>query len=263
MKISKKKGIAAGIAAIAVSASILAFAGTASANVGTNVVADSVGTVVQDGCFTTVVETKFNIKEKMIKGRWDGDTFTGDVNASYPGGYGWKTVGNEYFAPDAWPTEDDPTFTKGDFIHDNGGTWYWTIYQQWDNSGGTREVQVPAECPPVVLDDPTVSITCSAVTITNPNDSSLFATIIEPDAFTDGIEIAGGTSLVLPFPEYNVSELYVYVGETDYYQNADVQYPVDCGVTDPPPVVDPPVDEVGPVFSGTPPVVDKAAPANW
>lgn len=109
-------------------------------------------------CYDTVTEThtKFNLKEKMVKGLWDGDTFTGQTNDSYPGGYGWKTVDNTYFAPDAWPTEDSPTYTKGDFIHNSGGTWYWTIIQQWDNSGGTKtvekQVEVPCEVPTNVCD---------------------------------------------------------------------------------------------------------------
>ncbi len=232
VKISKKKGIASAITAIAVSASLFAIAGTASAT------------------DDPPVEVDF----QPITGYAD---FCGTVNDTDPNLTGY--TGYSLYVVDDSTEGSIRTLIVAVSADDNTIVYDAEVEYSFtfDNTPC-----VVVDDPPVVLDDPTVSITCLAVTITNPNDSSLFATIIEPDGFWDGVEIAGGTSLVLPFPEFNVSELYVYVGSTDYYAEANVQYPADCGVTDPPPVVDPPVKEEGPAFSGTPPVVKKAAPSN-
>lgn len=82
-----------------------------------------------------VKEYTFDKFVQRQKARWSGTTYIGPISAGYPGSYDWKDAG---YAPVVNTTGVVPTApgpVRGDYIHNNNGTWYFTLFYEYRKIG--------------------------------------------------------------------------------------------------------------------------------
>lgn len=74
------------------------------------------------------------------KGKWDGNTFTGVISYDYNNTtYRWRDAGFDPVWQDTNTAPQAPGPVRGAFIHNNGGTWYYTTMYEYRSTGKTRD----------------------------------------------------------------------------------------------------------------------------
>lgn len=89
---------------------------------------------------TEVKEYTYDKYVQRQKARWNGNTYIGPISANYPGSYTWRDAGFDPVVNTTGVAPTAPGPVRGEFIHNNGGTWYFTLFYEY-RLIGTRVVR--------------------------------------------------------------------------------------------------------------------------
>ena len=82
-----------------------------------------------------VKEYTFDKFVQKQKAKWNGNTYVGPISANYPGSYTWRDAGYDPVKNTTGVTPTAPGPQRGEFIHNNGGTWYFTYFYEYRKIG--------------------------------------------------------------------------------------------------------------------------------
>ena len=78
-----------------------------------------------------IKEYEFDKYVQKQKAKWSGTTYVGPISAGYAGSYTWRDAGfaSVWNTTGVAPTAPGPV--RGEFIHNSGGTWYFTFFYEY------------------------------------------------------------------------------------------------------------------------------------